>query len=193
MSDDWKSWMSYPDATARDGLIRMLGVCVDDCEVMAKAGREALAALTKPKSARGDELNSKVADAVATMDNYRMFPLEALQGAAAEWQEAAAAKITQPAPLEEPMDEETMTTDVSTTTSSLHYEDLGEAATPSDLVPFYDRFAAAADNDPRVESYGCDSITNRRGEVVSYRITLTGTVTVVDFVNEVFECKHGSW
>ncbi len=80
-----------------------------------------------------------------------------------------------------------------TTTALLHYEDLGQAATPNDLVPFYDRFAAAADNDPRVESYDKDTITNRHGEVVSYRITLTGTVTVVDFVNEVFERQHGAW
>ena len=86
-----------------------------------------------------------------------------------------------------------MTTDVATTTCSLHYEDLGQAATPNDLVPFYDRFAAAADKDPRVKSYGRDAIKNRHGEVCSYRMTLEGTVTVADFVNEVFENKHGSW
>ena len=64
----------------------MLGVCVDDCEVMAKAGREALDALNASTAYWSPELDDETAAALGTMDNYRLFPLEALQGAADDWQ-----------------------------------------------------------------------------------------------------------
>jgi hypothetical protein len=83
---DWKSWLGMKDAKARDGLIHMLGVCVGDCELMAKAGREALDALNKSESYWSVELEAKVADALGTMDNYMVFPLETLQGAMDDWQ-----------------------------------------------------------------------------------------------------------
>ena len=86
MSDDWKTWIGGVNPQARAGLIHMLGVCVDDCEVMAKAGREALDALNASTAYWSPELDDETAAALGTMDNYRLFPLEALQGAADDWQ-----------------------------------------------------------------------------------------------------------
>jgi hypothetical protein len=80
-----------------------------------------------------------------------------------------------------------------TTIHTVYGEDLGEAANHHDLVPFYDLFQEAADEDPRVRSYGCEEITNSDHEPIAYRITLCGTVTAQDFANEVYEGKHGSW
>lgn len=86
MSDDWKRWIGGVNPQARAGLIHMLGVCVDDCEVMAKAGREALDALNASTAYWSPELDYKVAAALGTMDNYMSFPLETLQGALYDWQ-----------------------------------------------------------------------------------------------------------
>jgi hypothetical protein len=76
---------------------------------------------------------------------------------------------------------------------TLHYEYLGEGVLPLDLERFYDAFKDAADDDPRVKRYGRDKIKDRAGEVVAYRIHVDGTVSAEDFVNEVYDLKHGNW
>lgn len=73
------------------------------------------------------------------------------------------------------------------------FESLGDAATPHDLVPFYDALAAAADRDPRVQSYGGTEVRGTNGEVVAYRVTLEGSVSAEEYANEVYEGKHGAW
>jgi hypothetical protein len=86
MSNDWQTWIGGVNPQARDGLIHMLGVCVDDCEYMAKRGREALAALDASTAYWSEELEEAADCAVSTMENYQSFPLDALMAAMADWQ-----------------------------------------------------------------------------------------------------------
>ena len=79
------------------------------------------------------------------------------------------------------------------TETLVHFESLGPAAAPHDLVPFYDALAAAADRDPRVQSYGATEVRGESGEVVAYRITLEGFVSAEEYADEVYEGKHGAW
>lgn len=87
-SDDWKSWIGGEGPKkARDGLIYMLEVCVGDCELMATEGRAALEALQESADYWSPELEEAVENGVRTLDNYRIFPLEALKGAFYDWQD----------------------------------------------------------------------------------------------------------
>jgi hypothetical protein len=75
----------------------------------------------------------------------------------------------------------------------VYYDTLGPAAKPSDLEAIRSLLERVADTDRRITTYATSLSLDREGEPRLLFVEVEGKVSAADFVEELYEGKHGAW